>query len=394
MKWGKLFYWLLLLVAVLMLSACGSSLKSQEEKEQNNGGQQEVKKSNTEEPSKVETTPPEPIVQTIQLSAVGDILIHEDLYNAASVGNNQYDFTPMFELVKPYMEGADITFANQETMIGGVELGLSTYPAFNSPVEIGDALKNSGVDIVSIANNHTLDRREQAVLNSIDHWNKIGMLYTGAYSSFEDQKSIRVIEKDGIKVAFIAYTYGTNGIPVPEGKEYLVNLIDKQRIKDEIDRAEEIADVVAVSLHFGNEYERMPNEAQKELVQFSVDEGADLIIGTHPHVLQPFSWVQGKDGNRAYVMYSLGNFFSGQIGEYKQMGGIASIEIEKVIDGEQIDITLKNPKFLPTYVRRQKDFKIIPMHLLTNDDVKNPQGLLEDLKRHMSQEVPELEFVS
>ena len=153
-----------------------------------------------------------------------------------------------------------------------------------------------------MANNHTLDKKDQAVPRAIDHWNRIGMLYTGAYQSFEDQNNIRVIEKDGIKVAFIAYTYGTNGIPVPEGKEYLVNLIDKQKMKEEIDRAEEMSDVIVLSLHFGNEYEKMPNESQLDLVQYVVDEGADIILGTHPHVLQPVSWVQGKEGNKAFVI--------------------------------------------------------------------------------------------
>ena len=246
-----------------------------------------------------------------------------------------------------------------------------------------------------MANNHTLDKKDQAVPRAIDHWNRIGMLYTGAYQSFEDQNNIRVIEKDGIKVAFIAYTYGTNGIPVPEGKEYLVNLIDKQKMKEEIDRAEEMSDVIVLSLHFGNEYEKMPNESRLDLVQYVVDEGADIILGTHPHVLQPVSWVQGKEGNKAFVIYSLGNFLSGQDGLYKQIGGIVNIEIQKVINGDQEEVILKNPKFLPTYVHFQndKDFKIIPMNQLTDDVLMNAQGLYEEIKAHMSQWVPELEFI-
>lgn len=342
----------------------------------------------------IEKTEPEPVIHTIQIAAVGDILIHDRVYQTANMGDGRYDFTPMFSQVKPYLQAADIAFANQETMIGGVELGLSSYPCFNSPVEIGDALKDAGIDIVSMANNHTLDKNDKAVPRAIEHWNKIGMLYTGAYQSFTDQQIIRVIEKNEIKVAFLAYTYGTNGIPVPEGKEYLVNLMDKQKIKAEIDRAEEISDVVAISLHFGNEYERIPNSAQQEFVQFAVDEGADIILGTHPHVLQPFSWVEGKEGNRAFVMYSLGNFLSGQTGVYKQTGGIANIEIQKIITGDHVEITLQNPAFIPTYVYIDSSgYEIIPLNRLTNNDLNNAQGHYEEIKAHMTQSMPEMVFI-
>src|SRR5690606_16862438 len=184
-----------------------------------------------------------------------------------------FHFDDMFQAVKPYLEKPDITFANQESMIGGKELGLSTYPTFNSPFEIGDTLKRVGVDVVSMANNHTLDRGEKAILNAIQHWNKIGMLYVGAYASEEDKAKIRTIEKNGITFSFLAYTYGTNGIPVPKDKPYLVNLIDKEKIEADIQQAKELSDVVVVSLHFGNEYERMPNESQKELAQFIADAG-------------------------------------------------------------------------------------------------------------------------
>ncbi len=342
----------------------------------------------------IEKPDPEPVIHTIQIAAVGDILIHDRVYQTVDMGDGRYDFTPMFSQVKPYLQAADIAFANQETMIGGVELGLSSYPCFNSPVEIGDALKDAGIDIVSMANNHTLDKNDRAVPRAIEHWNKIGMLYTGSYQSFADQQIIRVIEKNEIKVAFLAYTYGTNGIPVPQGKEYLVNLIDKQKIKAEIDRAEEISDVVAISLHFGNEYERMPNSAQQEFVQFAVDEGADIILGTHPHVLQPFSWVEGKEGNRAYVMYSLGNFLSGQTGVYKQTGGIANIEIQKVVTGDNVEVTLQNPAFIPTYVHIDSSgYEIIPLNQLTNSELINAQGYYDEMKAYITQSMPEMVFI-
>src|SRR5699024_6454694 len=232
-------------------------------------------------------------VREITLSALGDVLIHDRVYDVAETKDG-YDFLPMTDHVKSYMGDATITFANQEAVIGGEKVGLSSYPSFNSPYEIGDALKEDGVDIVSMANNHTLDRGEEAIQSAISHWEEIDMMYTGAYKNNKDASRIRVIETDeGMDVAFIAYTYGTNGIDVPQGKEYLVNYIDKKQIKKDIKEARDEADVVVLSLHFGIEYERMPNNEQKELMQFAADEGVDITLGHHPHVLQPVEWVEG-----------------------------------------------------------------------------------------------------
>ncbi|MCD8500583.1 MAG: CapA family protein [Bacillaceae bacterium] len=249
-------------------------------------------------------------ITSATIAGVGDILIHESL-NTDAYKDGTFDFRPMLELVKPYLQNADLAFANQETMLGGVELGLTGYPRFNSPVEVGDALLDAGIDIVSIANNHTIDIGEKAIINAINHYNQIGMLYTGSYLSEEDKKEIRLIEKNGIVFSFLAYSYGTNGIHVPEGKEYLINLIDIGAINEEIIRAKAISDVVVLSLHFGNEYEPLPNETQKLMAEEFAKTGADIIFGHHPHVLQPFDWIDQEDGRRTFVAYSLGNFFIG-----------------------------------------------------------------------------------
>src|SRR5690554_4409338 len=267
-------------------------------------------------------------VFTATIAAVDDILIHESL-NKDAYRDGVYDFKPMFENVKPYLQQADIAFANQETMLGGVELGLSGYPRFNSPLEVGDALVDAGIDVVSIANNHTLDVGEQAILNAIDYYDSTGTVYTGAYKSFEDQETIRTIERNNIVFSFLAYTYGTNGIPVPTGKEYLVNLIEEERMVEEIKKAKEISDVVVLSLHFGNEYELFPNARQKELAEMFTDAGANIILGHHPHVLQPMERVITENGNEAFVAYSLGNFISGQVGIEREIGGILQLEIIK-----------------------------------------------------------------
>ncbi|GGN58739.1 CapA family protein [Oceanobacillus indicireducens] len=336
------------------------------------------------------------IVEEITISSIGDVLLHEPVYVDAWTGST-FNFSPMLEKVEAYLSEATITTANQESMIGGVELGLSTYPAFNSPKEIGNALKDAGVDVVMLANNHTLDRGEKAIQQAINHWENLDMMYVGAYKDEADRKKVRVIETDeGISVAFLNYTYGTNGIPVPEDKPYLVNLIDQEQMAEDIAEAEAEADIIVLNLHFGNEYERMPNEEQKELVQFAADHGVHAVIGHHPHVLQPAAWVEGKDGNKTLVIYSLGNFLSNQQGLYKRIGGMFTFTVTKTTYKEKESIEIHSPTLLPTYVTFHEDFEdyeVVPMYSLTNKELKEADRHYEEIKMHMSQWMPELRFI-
>ncbi len=324
------------------------------------------------------------------LVGIGDILIHGIVYKDVKAGNS-YNFKPLLADVKSYIEDADISFANQETMIGGKEIGLSTYPTFNSPTEIGDALKDVGIDIVSMANNHTLDRGEKAIKNAIQHWNKIGMLYTGSFLNEEDQQTIRTINANGITFSFLAYTYGTNGIPIPEGKDFLVNLIDIEAMKNDITKAKSISDAVVVSVHFGNEYQRQPNENQKQIVKELANAGANIILGHHPHVLQPAEWVEREDGQKTFVIYSLGNFLSGQKGIYKDVGGILKLDVQKTINGSGVDIEIKNPSFLPTIVRKTavSKYTVVPLKNVYNKD----SSVYTDITQHMTQLMPELKII-
>jgi poly-gamma-glutamate synthesis protein (capsule biosynthesis protein) len=322
---------------------------------------------------------------TASLSAIGDVLIHDRVYNPAHIGNGKYNFISHLKQVKPYLEKVDITVANQESMIGGTKIGLSSYPSFNSPHEVGDALKHSGVDIVTLANNHTLDRGEDAIQSAITYWNKIGLHYTGSYVSAEDQKRIRIIEKNGIIFSFLAYTYGTNGIKPPNDKQYLVNLIDENKIKKDISSAKGISDVVVVSLHFGKEYQRLPNEEQIQLAKQLAQAGADIIIGHHPHVLQPMEWIKREDGRRSIVAYSLGNFFSGQTGDYKDIGGIMQIKVDKIVKNDETIITLKEPSFIPTFV--DSNYYVTPLAMITGKE-----SLYNEIRNHMRKWMPELKF--
>ena len=334
-------------------------------------------------------------IAEITVSAIGDMLIHRRVYNDAKIDSG-YDFMPMLQHVEKYLNDTTITFANQETMIGGEELGLSTYPTFNSPKEVGDALKEVGVNVVSLANNHTLDRGEEVIQSAIRHWETIDMMYVGAYKDEADKSDIRVFQTDeGISVAFLAYTYGTNGIPVPENKDFLVNLIDKELMAAEIKEAKEKADVIILSLHFGNEYERYPSEEQKDLVQFAADQGVHAVLGHHPHVLQPMEWIEGKEGNQTFVVYSLGNFLSGQDKLYRQIGGIAKFTIRKISVVGKDNIEIVEPKFLPTYVsiENNSNYRVLPMFELTDHILPNSESHYEEIKNHMSQWMPELQFI-
>lgn len=350
-------------------------------------------------PGKIAKSHPTKIVNTntktlpptsARLVGVGDILIHGTVYKDAKAGES-YNFKPHLAHVKPYIERADLSFANQETMIGGSQLGLSTYPMFNSPYEVGDALKDAGIDIVSMANNHTLDRGEKAIQSAIQHWNEIGMLYTGSYASEEDKQTIRTLKANDITFSFLAYTYGTNGIPVPKGKNYLVNLINLENMKNDIQRAKSLSDVVVVGIHFGNEYQRLPNDNQKQLVKELANAGAHIIFGHHPHVLQPTEWIQTDDGRKTFVIYSLGNFLSGQKGIYKEIGGILQLDVEKTVGASGVDIQIKNPAFLPTIVAKTEasKFTVVP---LKNVYDKN-STIYKDINQHMTQLMPDLTII-
>jgi poly-gamma-glutamate capsule biosynthesis protein CapA/YwtB (metallophosphatase superfamily) len=328
---------------------------------------------------------------SMTLAAVGDLLIHSAVYEDAKTGNT-YDFNPMFSSVKDYLETPDLTVANQETIIGGSEIGLSTYPSFNSPYELADSLKENGIDIVTIANNHTLDRGEKAVLNATNYFDKIGMEYVGGYKNEEDKQRIRVINRNGIKIAFLSYTYGTNGIPVPDGKDYLVNLIDLSTIKKDIRAAKEVSDLVSVSMHWGNEYQRYPSDEQKYLATEIANEGADIIIGHHPHVLQPMGWIERDDGEQTFVIYSLGNFLSGQRWDYKDIGGILQLDIVKEVKSkEEIDVRIENPTFTSTYVTNQNQqyFRIIPLKDAGSAGLENAASVYNEINDHMFQWIVE-----
>lgn len=324
--------------------------------------------------------------ETVKLGAIGDILIHDTVYEDA-YKNGGYDFKPMLVNVKEYLTEPDLLLANQETILGGLEIGLSSYPMFNSPVEIGDALIDAGVDIVSNANNHSLDKSEKGVVTSTTNLEAAGLPYVGSFKDAADKQKLRVLTKNGINISYLSYTYGTNGMPVPMGKDYLVNIIDREAMKAEIHRAKAESDVVVMSIHWGNEYQRFPASEQKDLAQFLVDEGVDIIFGHHPHVLQPMEWLTAADGRKALVVYSLGNFLSGQMWDYKDIGGLATVEISKKITPAGTEIVLQHPEFLPTFVSssRQRNYQVVPLKDAGKFGLADAGNKYNEIMHHMTQ---------
>lgn len=315
-----------------------------------------------------------PVQQTVSSSAtigmVGDILLHKPMYTY-----EEFDFA--FAAVKTQMEGIDFLLANQESMPGGKELGLSTYPKFNSPKHIIPALQNAGVDMITLANNHTFDKGETGVLNAIRHAKEYGMPYVGAYDSFDDRTTQRIVDVNGIRFGVVSYTYDTN-VPMDlTGREYLVNFIKKDRIERDIRLMKPNADVIVVSMHWGPEYSIESSETQRELAEFAAEAGADIIFGHHPHVLQPYGEVGG-----AKVFYSLGNFYSGQPFEYTNFGGIARLTVHKEAAGEQVDIAIEDPRLFPTAVTKNEygRLRVVPLretnHLRYDEEwVENHVGV-------------------
>ncbi|WP_214698785.1 MULTISPECIES: CapA family protein [unclassified Exiguobacterium] len=378
MKPIKIVSRLTFLPSLVVLFACSTTPATNQEVPA------EVEEPIVEVPEEVPPIEPEPLVTTASLYAIGDVLLHDSVYNAARVDDG-YDFDSAFEQISPILSRADISIANQESMIGGSEIGLSSYPAFNSPYEIGDALKRAGIDLVTTANNHTLDRGVRAIENSIGYWNEIGMPYTGSFLSAEDKANIRTLTANDISFSFLAYTYGTNGV-VPK-QPYHVNYIDLAQMQPEIEKAEQSTDMTVVSLHFGTEYEPLPNEGQTELVQALADLGVDIIIGHHPHVLQPPAMLEGVNGNQTFVVYSLGNFLSGQQGDDRNTGGIIGIDVVKTIEDNSVTFELKNPMFYPTFARKSigGSYEVVPL------EVARPK-LISPISNHMSQWLPQLKI--
>ena len=324
----------------------------------------------------------------LSLIAVGDNLIHSSVYKDANAhaNYNGYDFKPMITNIKEIVKNYDLAYYNQETILGGTELGLGDYPTFNSPYEAGDAMIDAGFNLVSLATNHTMDSGAKAVENSCVYWKKQeNVLTSGSYCSDEERNEIRIKEKNSITYTMLNYSYGTNGMPTI--KDYYVNIwptdIDninnpktdtkyqayKEQVKKDIEKVRDKVDVLIVAMHWGVEYTHTPTEYQQDMANFLAENNVNIIIGTHPHVIQPVTWIDDT-----LVIYSLGNFISAQYQNKAPCQNYActvelmtNLKIEK--DNDKITISNVENELIYNYYNQStwRGFKVIPF---SNAEIK------------------------
>lgn len=329
-----------------------------------------------------------------RLFMVGDALIHSAIYWDARQSDGTYNFIPMLEYIKPISSKYDLVYYNQETILGGAELGYSNYPRFNSPDEVGDAFIDSGFNLVSLATNHTMDKGEAGVLHSVGYWNtKENVVTSGQWTSQEERDKVRTYEKNGIKYAFFSYTTWTNGLETPVGKEYLNNVYSDEKAKADIEKVRDQVDVVIVAMHWGTEYSFGVSDKQTEIANYLSSLGVDIIIGAHPHVVEPVEYI--NDG-KTLVIYSLGNFISDQVGIERLTGLMMEVTIRKVVDvDDSVTVTIENPRAELIYTKSSsnasnRDFKVYPYPQLNNTLLPNYMTYYERYKAIVNSRYPEL----
>lgn len=299
-----------------------------------------------------------PKVYKAKVIMAGDGLLHGYVYRDAAT-NGSYNFSHQLEYVKDLIKDYDIKYWNQETIFGGKERGYSGYPRFNSPSEFGDNMIDIGFNMVSLANNHSMDQGEKGVLNSVAYWKeKNNIVWNGQSDSEEDRLGHIYGEVNGIKYAMLSYTMHTNGLPVPSGKPYLVNVYNKDKVKADIEAVRPNVDVLFVAMHWGEEYTHKPNSNQRETAKYLSELGVDVIIGAHPHVIQPIE----KEGN-TIVYYSLGNFISNQGDENKRVGLLGTLDITKTVDKGETKIEISNvggELHYTYYTSAHSNYKVVP----------------------------------
>lgn len=332
-----------------------------------------------------------PLNYEAKLLMVGDALIHSSVYNDALTEDGNYDFKPMLKYVKPILKSYDLKYYNQETILGGSSLGYSSYPKFNSPVEVGDAFLNAGFNLVSLSNNHTMDKGETGVINSVNYWkSKKNVVFSGQWTSWEERNTNPVYSVNGINYAFFSYTTWTNGLETPVGKEYLNNVYSNEKAYLDISAVKDRADVIIVAMHWGEEYNLDITEEQREIANYLSSLGVNIIIGTHPHVVEPVEYINNAD---TLVIYSLGNFISGQIGLDRLTGLMMEVTIKKMVDDDDsVHISIVNPKAELVYTTAPPNIRVYPYSELNDDILLNYQYHYDKYKKIVGEYLPELEW--
>lgn len=340
-------FYAIILILILLITGCGveNSKEISNEVDTSTEIQTEIESITEVETEEVIA---EPEVYNVSLLAVGDNLYHSTVYKKGYTENG-YNFDFIYENLQELISSYDLSVINQETVLVDDYSKVSSYPCFGTPKECGNALINAGFDVVLGATNHSYDKKESGVLSTVNFWKQYpDITFIGMYDNEEDYKNITIVEKNNIKIAMLNYTYGLNGFVIPEEKYYLVDtLYDKDKIQKDLEYAENNADITIVFPHWGSEYVYDETASQKEWAEFFTEYGADIIIGTHPHVVEPVKQIVSENGNTSICYYSLGNFVSGQNEKPRILGGIATLNIQKIVDGENITVLVTDNNLIP-----------------------------------------------
>ncbi len=336
----------------------------------------------TSNPSAPPEIPKEDTV--INFLACPDNIIHPSVYkdaidraaaqngtssNYSDLHNAVYDFAPIYEYIAEDVKNAHIAYLNQETLLGGTSGGISGYPCFNTPTALIETISALEFDVVNVAHNHMLDSGDTDYL---ENCNKLleekDIKVIGYYPNKESLNNIRVIEREGIKVAFLSYTYGTNGQRLPKGSSFVIPLFSEELLTNQVTLAKSLADIVVVSCHWGDENTFIPNKMQKKYASLMCELEVDVVLGMHPHVIQPMEWMTSSNGSKTLVIYSLGNLVSGMARGKNMLGGLFYMDIRK--DAETGEVTIESPMFLPIvchYNKSQRNYKIYYLSDYTED---------------------------
>lgn len=307
----------------------------------------------------------------VSLIMTGDALIHEAIYKDALINSGDCNYLKMLTPIDSLLRHYDLCFYNQESIIGGNDIGFSSYPAFNTPSQFADAMISKGFNLVSLANNHSLDKGERGIVSSIKYWDAKPVLYSGMSSSMASRDRKKIGVANNISYVLLAYTDLTNGLKRPLGKEYLLDVYSDSLVMSDIEKYRSWVDLILVSVHFGDEYSHTPSLRQRDIVKLLINFGADIVIGHHPHVLQPIEWIQNT-----LVMFSLGNFISGQIGENRRVGVMVGMEFVK-IKNRQTDSyyiekrVIETPLIYTSYNSQREGFCVYPFTQLTDSILPN-----------------------
>lgn len=310
---------------------------------------------------------------TIELLAVGDNIAHQTIREVGMSEDGPWNYDSVYQYVKEDVEAADLALVTQETIFVEDREDVSGYPSFGTPPEFGDALVNTGFDVIASATNHALDKGTDSIEYTLNWWeeNHPDIPVLGLYDSEEAAEEIPIISCKDLKLAMLDYTYSLNGLELPSDQEYMVDVFDEEKAREDIRQAKELADVVIVVMHVGNEYEQDVDQETQEWTDIFLEEGVDIVIGSHPHVVRTMETLTGEDGHKMLVYYSLGNFTSTQTDLPSLMGAMAKITVRKNIETGEIEIP--EHEFIPLLMYYNKEIPQAAIYKLED----YPQELIQ-----------------